>query len=260
MDRLIPIFCSLDDGISGGTTFIDYPLDKTIPSTRISMRLIEDLPRNLSSDETELMIMRLRKSKATTIFCPNVLEPLSIEGKTLIFCENPRLSFMTLVSQYHPTCIGVHEKAIIHDCVEMGKNVGIGAGSVIGGTAYGPWRRRDGTVMRFPQIGKVVIEDNVQIFSNVVIDRGALGETRIGEGSLIGDQVNVSHNVKIGKHCIIITNAVIAGSVTIGDKTWIGVNASILEAVKIGSDCVIGIGSVVLRDVKDGEKVHGVVK
>ena len=90
------------------------------------------------------------------------------------------------------------------------------AGVVIGADGFGYVRDESGEYIKFPQIGTVVIEDNVEIGANTCIDRGALGETRIGQGTKIDNLVQVGHNVSIGKRCVIAAQTGISGSVVIG--------------------------------------------
>jgi UDP-3-O-[3-hydroxymyristoyl] glucosamine N-acyltransferase len=135
--------------------------------------------------------------------------------------------------------------------------VKIGGYCVIGGDGFGFWRMKSGELRKFPQIGGIVIEDNVEIHNHVSIDRGALGDTVIGEGTKIDNFVHVAHNVTIGKNCAIVAHAMIGGSVVIGDESWIGPSASILNGVKIGKNCVIGMGAVVVKDVPDDTIVKG---
>ncbi|MEO5859190.1 MAG: UDP-3-O-(3-hydroxymyristoyl)glucosamine N-acyltransferase, partial [Pyrinomonadaceae bacterium] len=103
-----------------------------------------------------------------------------------------------------------------------------------------------GEYIKFPQIGTVVIEDNVEIGANTCIDRGALGETRIGEGTKIDNLVQVGHNVSIGKRCVIAAQTGISGSVTIEDDCVIGGQVGFGDHVTVKSGAVIGSQAGVL--------------
>ncbi|HLM60379.1 MAG TPA: UDP-3-O-(3-hydroxymyristoyl)glucosamine N-acyltransferase, partial [Pyrinomonadaceae bacterium] len=115
----------------------------------------------------------------------------------------------------------IHPNVYIEDNSRIGNNVILHAGVVIGADGFGFVRGKDRYV-KFPQIGTVVIEDNVEIGANSCVDRGALGETRIGEGTKIDNLVQVAHNVRIGKRVIIASQTGISGSTVIEDDCIIG--------------------------------------
>ena len=139
----------------------------------------------------------------------------------------------------------------IHWSVIVGKN------TVIGGDGFGYARNEDGTLVKMPHQGNVIIEENVEIGSNTSIDRAVVGSTVIGAGTKIDNLVHIAHGVKIGKNCLIAAGAVIGGSCEIGDNCNIWVHASIKNKVKIGNNVTVGMGAVVLKDVPDGATVVG---
>ena len=106
-----------------------------------------------------------------------------------------------------------------------------------------------------PHSGKLVIEKGVEIHSGCNIVRGTSENdvTVIGEGSKIDYNVHIAHNVKIGKHCLIVAGSIIGGSTEIGDNCYIGIGAMIKNKLKIGNNVTIGMGSVVICDIPDGE-------
>lgn len=135
-----------------------------------------------------------------------------------------------------------------------------GKNNVIGGHGFGYEKSKDGIPLRIKHLGNVVIGKNVEIGSNVCIDRGVIDSTIIGDNTKIDNLVHIAHNVKIGKSCLIVAGAVIGGSTTIEDNTFVGINASIKNKLKIGSNVVIGMGSTVLSDVPDNTTVKGLWK
>lgn len=147
--------------------------------------------------------------------------------------------------------IGAH--VIIHSCVEIGSNVRIKAGAVIGNEGFGFVRDGNGDLVRFPQLGRVIICDGVEIGSNTTIDRGALSDTIIGRNTKINNQVHIAHNVRIGKNTAITAKVNISGSSQIGDNVWIAPGAVLRDHVNIGSGTLIGMGSVVIGDVPENE-------
>lgn len=190
----------------------------------------------------------IRSSNAGLIIC---CEPIE-SNKNLIIIDNPRLWFIKVVREFFmpQDAPGIHPSATInYECVEFGKNVRIGPNCTIGFNGFGFEQDEDGSYLRFPHIGKVIIGDNVEIGANTCIDRGALGDTIIGEGTKIDNLVHVAHNVKIGKNCMIIALTCLGGGVIIEDGAYVGIGASIRNQRKIGEKAFIGMGAVVVKDV-----------
>ena len=122
---------------------------------------------------------------------------------------------------------------------------------------FGYEKNEKGEYKAIKHVGYVVIEKDAEIANNVVIDRATLGVTVIGENVKIDNLVHISHNVRIGKNCMILANSMLAGSVTIGENSWIAPSASILNQKKIGSNVMVGMGAVVLKDVENDIVVVG---
>ena len=183
-----------------------------------------------------------------------------VPSKRLITVSNPRLWFIKVVREFflprEPP--GIHPSAVInYDCVELGKNVRIGPNCSIGFDGFGFEQDEDGSYHRFPNIGKVIIGDDVEIGAGTCIDRGALGDTIIGEGTKIDNLVHVAHNVNIGRNCLIIALTCLGGGVIIEDGAYVGIGASIRNQIKIGEKAFIGMGATVVKDVDPGVTVIG---
>jgi len=138
----------------------------------------------------------------------------------------------------------------------VGNNVFILDGAVIGKKGFGFFPNKIENT-RYPHIGMVIIEDNVEIGCNNTIDRGSISNTVIGKNTFIDNQVHIAHNVKIGKNSIITAQVGFAGSSTIGQNVQIGGQAGISGHLKIGNYVRIGGGSGVVKDVPDNSKVMG---
>ena len=110
---------------------------------------------------------------------------------------------------------------------------------------------------KIPQIGIVRVEDDVEIGAGTTIDRAAFGETVIGEGTKIDNLVMIGHNVKIGKHCLLVSQVGIAGSTQLGDYVAVGGKAGFAGHLKIGHRAQVAGGSAVFGDLPDGAKVMG---
>lgn len=133
----------------------------------------------------------------------------------------------------------IHSNCVIYDNVSIGDSCIIHSGAIIGADGFGYVRDKD-SYIKFPQIGTVVIENNVEIGANSCIDRGALGKTRIGEGTKIDNLVQIAHNVKIGKRVIIAAQTGISGSTIIEDDVVIGGQVGIGDHARILSGAIIG--------------------
>ena len=140
--------------------------------------------------------------------------------------------------------------SIIHN------NVYIQDGCKIGLKGFGFIPIKDKNI-RTPHIGKVILNDNVEIGSNSTIDRGSFTNTIIGKNTFLDNQVHVAHNVQIGTNCMIAGQVGFAGSSTLGDNVVIGGQAGISGHLKIGSNVKIGGGSGVVNDIPDNTKVMG---
>lgn len=144
----------------------------------------------------------------------------------------------------------------IMDGCEIGINCILHAGVVIGSDGFGYISPR-GTHEKIPQLGKVVVEDNVEIGANTAIDRAALEVTRIGGGTKIDNLVHIAHNVKIGKHCLILAQAGIAGSTVIGDNAIIAGQAGISDHITIGDNTVVMGKTGVMASLGPNQIVFG---
>ncbi len=150
----------------------------------------------------------------------------------------------------------IYSNTVIFPGSIIGQNCIIGANTVIGGEGFG-FHFAEGRHNKIPQIGNVRIGDTVEIGSCVSIDRGTFTETSIGDGSKIDNQVQIAHNVVIGKHVIIVAQAGISGSTTIGDYAVLAGKAGLVGHIHIGRGATIGGASVVTKSVPDGRFVVG---
>ena len=138
----------------------------------------------------------------------------------------------------------------------IGNNVVVQDNTKIGQKGFG-FIPNNNKNIKFPHIGKVVIEDNVEIATSCTIDRGSIDDTVIGENTYLDNQVHVAHNVKIGSNCMIAGQVGFAGSTKIGNNVSIGGQAGISGHLKIGNNVKIGGGSGVVKDIEDNQTVMG---
>ena len=138
---------------------------------------------------------------------------------------------------------------------KVGKRARLHAGVVLGSDGFG-YELQDGRHRKIPQVGRVVIGDDVEIGANTTIDRGRFGPTRIGEGTKIDNLVQIGHNVIVGKHCILCAQVGIAGSVTLGDYVVMGGRAGAAGHLEIGSEAQLA-GQCVAYSNLEGHTKYG---
>ncbi len=151
----------------------------------------------------------------------------------------------------------VYPGVSIYDRSVIGKRCIIHSGVVIGADGYG-FATEGGKHHKIPQVGIVRIGDDVEIGAGSTIDRAALGETYIGDGTKIDDQVMIGHNVKVGRHCLLVAQVGIAGSTELGDYVVVAGQSGFGGHLTIGNGVQVAAKSAVLHDVPDGAKVMGI--
>jgi UDP-3-O-[3-hydroxymyristoyl] glucosamine N-acyltransferase len=187
------------------------------------------------------------------------LGSFSFIGNNVILGDNVKI---------HPNCY-VGDNVIIGDNVTLfagakvfsetiiGNNCAIYSGAIIGSDGFGFAPHADGTYSKIPQIGNVIIEDNVDIGSCTTIDRATMGSTIIRKGVKLDNQIQVAHNVEIGENTVIAAQTGIAGSTKIGKNCMIGGQVGFAGHLTIGNNVRIQAQSGVGRNVKDGEILQG---
>lgn len=144
----------------------------------------------------------------------------------------------------------------VYDYCIIGDNCIIHANTVIGSDGFGFQPTKDG-YKKIPQLGNVIIEDDVEIGSNCTIDRGTLGSTIIGKGTKIDNLIQIAHNVKLGEHNVIAAQAGIAGSTVLGNWNMIGGQVGIVGHLTIGNEVKVQAQSGIISNVKDKEILYG---
>jgi len=151
----------------------------------------------------------------------------------------------------------INPNVSIYDRTEIGKNCIIHSGVVIGADGFGFEKDEKHKWLKVPQLAKVIIEDNVEIGANSCIDRGAIQDTVIGEGTKIDNLVQVGHNCRIGKHNVISAATAIAGSTTVGDYCMWGGQAGTAGHLHIGDNVTIMGRAGITKNIKEGETIQG---
>jgi len=152
-------------------------------------------------------------------------------------------------------CI-LHPRVVVEDKCRIGDRCVVHSGTVIGSDGFG-FATVEGTHHKVPQVGIVVLEDDVELGANVCVDRAALGETRIGRGTKVDNLVQIAHNVEIGEHCLLVALVGISGSTQIGHHTVFAGQSGCSGHLKIGSGVVLSARAAAFKDIPDGVTMSG---
>ena len=259
---------SLDTAVSGDIAFVDK--DSQISSDASCLLVPVTFSRQFSGSHILVEDPKLAFAKVAAILHPPKHRQPEIHSSAVI-SESASLGKGLFIGAF--VCIGdgssigdgsqfragskvgdnvtigtncvLHPNVFVEDGCTIGDNVILHTGVVIGADGFGYVRDRAGYV-KFPQIGTVVIEDNVEIGANSCVDRGALGETRIGEGTKIDNLVQIAHNVQIGKRVVIAAQTGISGSTVIEDDCVIGGQVGMGDHARVLSGAIIGSQAGVL--------------
>jgi UDP-3-O-[3-hydroxymyristoyl] glucosamine N-acyltransferase len=152
--------------------------------------------------------------------------------------------------------VNLFPNVVLYPRTEVGNRVRLHSGVVIGADGFG-YVFDAGSHRKVPQIGNVIIKDDVEIGANSTVDRGALGPTVIGKGSKIDNLVQVGHNCVLGEHCLLVAQAGVAGSSRLGNYAILGGQAGIAGHLKIGNRATVAAQAGVMNNIPDGEKWMG---
>ena len=282
---------SLSDAKAGSVVFIEHK--KYIPALAACAarhvfcrdKLVDDLPSDFAALVTPFPAASFHKISA--VFYPTSLVPRYFKDVVLEeggYSSHPSVQFEDDVHICAGAVIGAHVEigqgsyigpnTTIADgckigrdchiganvslmCCYIGDNVTIHSGAAIGQDGFGFTAGPQGLV-KAPQLGRVIIQNHVEIGANSAIDRGALTDTVIGEGTKIDNFVQIAHNVKIGRMCLIAGHSGISGSCEIGDFTMLGGRVGLADHIKIGRNVQIAAASGVMTDIPDGARYSGI--
>ena len=263
-DRVISGVTTLKDATENHLTFLGNPsYAPQVATTRAGAILVPtdldgDDPRFIRVEKPHAALAEVLDRWFNTRKNPTGVSPLASIASTARLGSNVTVGAFTSIGEN--VSIGddttIHSNAAIYDGSQIGRRCIIHSGVVIGSDGYG-FVVVGGKHRKIPQIGIVRIEDDVEIGSNSTIDRAALGETVIGEGTKIDNLVQIGHNVRIGKHCLIVAQVGIAGSTELGDYVVVAGQAGLAGHLKIGNGAQIGGAASVFHDVPAGTKVVG---
>ncbi len=152
----------------------------------------------------------------------------------------------------------LHAHVSVRDGIQIGDRVVLHNGAVIGSDGFGFATRDDGTHQKIPQVGEVIVGDDVEIGANSTVDRPAIGETHIGSGTKIDNQVQIGHGVKIGRNVRIAGCCGIAGSSVIEDDVVLAGQVGVINHVRVGRGAQVASKSAVMSDLAGGQTYAGV--
>jgi UDP-3-O-[3-hydroxymyristoyl] glucosamine N-acyltransferase len=280
-DEEINCATGIEDGIPGAVTFIGNPLyERFLSSTKATAVIVSEhqkIPYQIGFGPA---ILRASNSyegftRALEVFSPKREKPPKgihpsaiVDSSADIHSDShigdhvfvgPRAKIGANTIVRHGTYIGpdatigadceIHPNVVIYDRMKIGDRVIIGAGSAIGFDGFGYVPMGDGTYRKIPQIGIVVLEDDVEIGANTTIDRATVAETRIKKGVKLDNLIQVAHNVEIGENTAIAAMSAIAGSTKLGRQNIVGGQAGFTGHIQTTDNVIVGAQSGVSKSL-----------
>jgi UDP-3-O-[3-hydroxymyristoyl] glucosamine N-acyltransferase len=151
----------------------------------------------------------------------------------------------------------LYPNVVVREGCSLGARVIVHSGTVIGADGFG-YVQHQGRHHKIPQLGGVVIEDDVELGANVTVDRATFGRTLVKQGTKVDNLVQIAHNVTVGEHCILVAQVGIAGSTTIGHHVMIGGQAGLSDHITIGDQVMIAAKAGVNRSIESNQVVGGI--
>jgi UDP-3-O-[3-hydroxymyristoyl] glucosamine N-acyltransferase len=185
--------------------------------------------------------------------------PLCVVGEGAVIGPGARLEAHVVVGEDCEVGAGsvLHPHVTLYPRSVVGARCILHSGVVLGGDGFG-FATSGGVHHKLAHLGRAVLEDDVEVGANSAIDRGLLGDTRIGAGTKIDDLVMIAHNVQVGRGCLLVAQAGIAGSARLGDGVTVAGQSGIIGHVEIGDGVVVATKSAVLGPVESGRRVAGI--
>lgn len=283
-DTIVNTIAKIEEGHSGALSFLANPkyehylyttessivlVNKNfIPTRSVSATLIK-VDNAYDAFASLLKLVDQARPRKKGIHPTAIIEPTAIIGKDVFIGPYAYIGENCKINDgcsIYPHCyIGDNTRLgrnctinpgvkIYHDCV-LGENCIIHAGTVIGSDGFGFAPQSESEFMKIPQLGNVVVEDNVEIGANVAIDRATMGSTIIRRGVKLDNLIQIGHNVEIGENTVIAAQTGIAGSAKVGSNCMFGGQVGIAGHLKIAEGTKIGAQSGISGDVKKGNSV-----
>ena len=263
-DTVLENVASLKNATSADLSYAEEKFHKEARASKAGCILVKhgDFPGQtviLVSDPKLAFALAARRlyerEKSETFIHPTaVVEPDAVIGKGTHVGPGCAIGRGVKIGEH---CT-LHPRVTVYPNVEIGSGVIIHAGAVIGADGFGFVRDGDRYV-KFPQVGKVIIEDDVEIGANTCIDRGSLETTIIRRGVKLDNLIQIAHNVEVGEHTVIAAQTGISGSSTVGDHSVLGGQVGIGEHARLDPNTIIGGQGGVLngKHIRGGEVLWG---
>lgn len=275
----------IEEAKEGDVTFLANPkYEKFVLTTRASAIFVT---RDFKSDRRDIVFLRTKDPYVSFVIALKALVPqeellpkginssayispkailgrdVSI-GAFVVISDGARIGDRAVIS--HGAIIGrnvtigddsiIYPNVSIYNGCKVGNRVIIHSGTVVGSDGFGFAPKGDGTYEKIPQVGIVVIEDDVEIGSNCSIDRATLGETRIGKGVKIDNLVQVAHNVEIGEHTVIAAQTGISGSTKIGKYCIIAGQVGFVGHIEVADHTTVAAQSGISKSILEGGRTY----
>lgn len=267
IDAEIRAVAALDDATATDISFVTRGrAAKNAPDSAAGCLLV---PPDFENTAARTVI-RVRDPRAATAKLIGLLQPprrpaggvhpTAVIGADVTIGEGTSIGAGAVIGDHcriGSNCV-IHPRVTLYDDVTLGNNVTIHSGAVIGADGFG-FVFTEGRYEKFPQVGRVEIDDDVEIGANCTIDRAALGVTSIGVGTKLDNMVHIAHNCRLGRHVVIAAQTGLSGGVIVEDYAVIGGQVGIGDKAIIQSRAVLGSGSGVLTSkiVRGGEVMWG---
>ncbi|GAB4285826.1 MAG: UDP-3-O-(3-hydroxymyristoyl)glucosamine N-acyltransferase [Ignavibacteriaceae bacterium] len=275
---VISNLAKIEEAAEGDLTFLYLPAyEKYHPTTKASAILVKPGFNKTRKDITYIEVNDPNKAFARLLirfFSPvtelsGIDESASIDssasvgdntalGKNVVICANCKIG--SNVKIFHNTVIMkdvqvgdnclIYPNVCLREGIKIGNNVIIHAGSIIGADGFGYYKDEENLYHKIPQIGKVIIEDDVEIGANVTIDRAAIGATVIKSGVKIDNLVQIAHNVVIGKNTVISSQTGISGSTKIGENCILAGQVGLVGHIEIADNVILMAQSGISKSIK----------
>ncbi len=184
--------------------------------------------------------------------------PYAVVGEDAVLGDRTQVGAHVVVGagvKVGQDCV-VHPQVTLYPRTQLGDRVIVHSGSRLGVDGFG-YTWRDGAHRKIPQVGRCIVEDDVEIGANTAIDRGSIGDTVVGKGTKVDNLVQLAHNVRLGPHCAVAGQVGIAGSTRVGAGVLFGGQAGVIGHLTLGDGVRVAAAARVMRDVPDGEVVAG---
>jgi UDP-3-O-[3-hydroxymyristoyl] glucosamine N-acyltransferase len=275
---------SLDEAQAGELTFAESPqrLAQAMASSASAVIVPWDVKELTGKSGISVQNPKLAFALALELFHPSALSQVGGIHPTAVLGDRVQVGAQVSIRAHavigNEVCIGratvIEAGVFIGDGVSIGEDCLIGpnvviyrqtqiahrvrihGGSVIGGDGFG-YVFHEGRHVKVPQVGNVIIEDDVELGCNVCVDRATVGSTVIKRGTKVDNLVQIAHNDRIGQHVIMTGQVGLSGSVVIGDYAVLGGKVGVVDHVTIGTRAQVGAASVVTKSIAEGEVVWG---